>query len=89
MDTKYHVAVDMASGCKATLPQGLIRGGGMSSNLGGGGTFEFSFTMLSRWRFAPPRSHSFTGIFRTDDDKLTIYLTSSSTIDHPPLLFRI
>ena len=30
----------------------------------GGATFEFSFTMLSRQRFAPPRSHSFTGAIR-------------------------
>ena len=29
-----------------------------------GATFEFSFTMLSRRRFAPPRSHPFTGAFR-------------------------
>ena len=45
----------------------ICRGGGMSSNLGGGGTFEFSFTLLSRRRFAPPRLHSFTGAFRARD----------------------
>ena len=47
----------------------------------GGATFEFSFTMLSRRRFAPPRSHSFTGAFQArNNDKLTIDLNSSSTI---------
>ena len=30
----------------------------------GGATFECSFTMLSRRRFAPPRSHLFTGAFQ-------------------------
>ena len=30
----------------------------------GGATFEFLFTMLFRRRFAPPRSHSFTGAFQ-------------------------
>ena len=44
----------------------------------GGATFEFSFAMLSRWRFAPPRSHSFTGAFRAHVI-MTSFLTSSST----------
>ena len=38
--------------------QGPSRGQGWWNELkSGGATFEFSFTMLSRRRFAPPRSH--------------------------------
>ena len=55
-----------------------FRGGGRSWNLGGGGaTFEFLFTTLSRRRFAPPRSQVHFGI--PNSDKLTIHLTSPST----------
>ena len=48
------------------------------------------FTMLTRRRFAPPRSQSFTGAFRARIIMKSVQLTyPRHPQDHPPLLFRI
>ena len=56
----------------------------------GGATFEFSFTMLTRRRFAPPRSQLFAGAFRACDIMTSLQLIyPRHPQDHPPLLFII
>ena len=57
---------------------------------GGGATFEFSFTMLSRRRFAAPRSHLCTNVFQASDIIASLQLICPRhPKDHPPSLYRI